>query len=286
MRANPAGRAVEAWSAWRLPFDRLTPAQLAYRAELSSALRSLGPAGVLHATYISSVVTPAVDAENLLFYNVGATAFQFLGSRALRYERVVGGPPPAPCRVSFTPSHYVHYSITSDDPAWLHTRQGRQMAGCAVADCPRLNHVPSVWRAMKPCLVATPGAAWAPRGAIAVRLGISAAPSVQLSLPALVKALTDGFVSALHSYQGMQLDEVATRLGTQLGEPAAVVRALLEQASAAVLGPRAVPHLRASSLQWSPADDRIMAGEVIREAWHGSERGFTVRGAVFEAVQA
>src|ERR1051326_7847992 len=134
VRANPAGRAVEAWSAWRLPFDRLTPAQLAYRAELSSALRSLGPAGVLHATYISSVVSPAVDAENLLFYNVGATAFQFLGSRALRYERVVGGPPPAPCRVSFTPSHYVHYSITSDDPAWLHTRQGRQMAGCAVAD--------------------------------------------------------------------------------------------------------------------------------------------------------
>jgi hypothetical protein len=106
---------------------------------------------------------------------------------------------------------------------------------------------------------------------------------VQLSLPALVKPLTDGFVSALHFYEGKQLDEVATRLGTQLGEPMAVVRALLEQATAAVLGPRAVPYLRGASLQWSPADDRIMAGEVVREAWQGAEGGFTVRGTVFEA---
>jgi hypothetical protein len=98
-----------------------------------------------------------------------------------------------------------------------------------------------------------------------------------------VKPLLDGFMSALHYYQGKQLDEVAMRLGSQLGEPMGVVRALLEQATAAVLGPRAVPHLRGSSLQWSPADDRIMAGEVVREDWQGAEGGFTVRGTVFEA---
>lgn len=238
---------------------------------------------MLHATCISPVVTPAVDAENLLFYNVGAAAFQFLGSGALRYERVVAGPPPPPSQVSFTPSHYVRYSITSGDSAWLHTVQGRQMAGCAVAECPRLKHVSSVWRVMKPGMIAAPGALWAPRDPIAVRLGISAAPPVQLSLPALVRPLMDGFVSALHFYEGEQLDEVASRLGAQLSEPMAVVRALLKQATAAVLGPRAVPHLRGPSLQWSPADDRIIAGEVVREPWQGADGGFTVRGTVLEA---
>jgi hypothetical protein len=283
VRANPVGRAVEAWSAWRLPFDHLAPAQLVYRAELSSALRALGPGAVLHATYTSPVVTPAVDAENLLFYNVGGAAFQFLGSAALRYERVVAAPPLPPSQVSFTPMHYVHYSITSGDTVWLHTLQGRQMARCDVVDCPRLKNVPSVWRVMKPGMVAHPGAPRAPRDPISVRLGVSAAPSVQLSLPALVKPLIDGFVSALHSYEGEQLDEVAARLGAQLGEPAWIVRALLEQATAAVLGPRAVPHLRGPSLQWSPADDLIIAGEVVREPWQGANGSFTVRGTVFEA---
>jgi hypothetical protein len=283
VRANPAGQAVEAWSAWRLPFDHLAPAQVSYRAELSSALRALGPGAVLHASCVSPVVTPAVDAENLIFYNVGAAAFQFLGSGALRFERVVAGPPLPPSPVAFMPSHYGHYSITSGDPVWLHTVQGRQMAGCGGVDCPRLEHVPTVWRVMKPAMIALPGALWAPRDPIAVRLGISAAASVKLSLPALVKPLMDGFVSALHSYEGEQLDEVAARLGAQLVEPTAVVRALLEQATAAVLGPRAVPHFRGPSLQWCPADDRIIAGEVVREPWQGADGGCTVRGTVFEA---
>lgn len=157
------------------------------------------------------------------------------------------------------------------------------MAGCAVVECPRLKHVPSVWRAIKPRMIAPQGALWAPRDPIAVRLGISAPPSVQLSLPALVKPLMDGFASALHSYEGGQLEEVAARVAAQLGEPMAVVRALLKQATAAVLGPRAVPHLRGRSLQWSPADDRVIAGEVVREPWQGGDRGFTIRGTVFQA---
>jgi hypothetical protein len=91
-----------------------------------------------------------------------------------------------------------------------------------------------------------------------------AAPPSAGPLPELVKPLTDAFMSALHCYKGNQLDEIVRRLSVRLPCAPDAARRLLLAEKPAPLGPRAVPHLVKDRLQWSPADDRLVAGTFAR----------------------
>jgi len=123
---------------------------------------------------------------------------------------------------------------------------------------------------------------------ITVRVFPPAAARVNLAV--LVKTLFDGIIAGLHSHDGSRLDEVAGRLATRLNaEPANIRRALMDTKNA-ILGQRRLLHPFLRYVQWNPADDLLVAGEleVVRDATSERSSGFSgelyrVRSTDFDA---
>lgn len=118
-----------------------------------------------------------------------------------------------------------------------------------------------------------------------LKVVISAPASSRLLLVEVMKPLIDAFISALHCYEGRHVDAVVGRLCRTVVASPDRVRQLLLDSSKAVLGPRAVPHLRGEGLQWSPADDQLVrCGLILRTS--GEERGIEVSAQAFEVRTA
>src|SRR5258708_6969560 len=111
IHSDPCQLSVETWSTWALPFMNRTPAQSQYRNELREALMRLRADGMLHATHTSQHIPRGPDVENLLFYNVGASAFRHLAKDALRFERRNAPPPKALARLDFEARHHMRYEV-------------------------------------------------------------------------------------------------------------------------------------------------------------------------------
>jgi hypothetical protein len=79
-----------------------------------------------------------------------------------------------------------------------------------------------------------------------------------------LKVLLDGVVAAFHVHDGSRLSELAARHTTVApgGSPAAVVDRLMDP-SWAVLGPRRLVAPYRTGVQWNPADDGLVAAEVL-----------------------
>jgi hypothetical protein len=261
---RPQERCVEAWSAWRLPFDGLKPPQVAYRAELRRALGCLKANGALRAIYTSPqpVAGSDPDLENVLFYNVGTSAFRDTAKLILRFERRFGPVPHPPVEQDFVPRHHVSYQVSDCIEA---APIGSKIAEASVIcrEAHELKDLAGLWRAFKTAMTC-PGNTLH-KGPFALHLVISAREGQSFNLAEVVKPLADAFISALHAYEGRQLDAVVTRLSSRLECAPELVRDLLLQRRTAALGGRAVPHLRGAGLQWSPSDDLLVAGEVVRE---------------------
>lgn len=69
--------------------------------------------------------------------------------------------------------------------------------------------------------------------------------------------MVDGFISALHTHDGSQLEVVAERLGARLDVPGEGVAQLLSTNTAGVLGLRRLLLPFRDYVQWNPADDII-----------------------------
>jgi hypothetical protein len=260
---------VEAWSLWALPFMNRSAAQSQYRDDLRQSLRQLTPGDVLAATHTSPHGPRAPDVENLLFYNVGSSVFGPLAKDGLQFRRINGPPPEAPTTLAFEPRHHVRYEVTEISRSQFHhTRAGALIASAnATCDVPtQLRDLAGLWRSFKTTTVMGGGSTQIAGTSFAVQFTIKAPARHRLNLTDIVKPLTDSFTSALHSYQGDQLDEVVNRVSARLRCPSRTAHALLVDSRAALLGPRAVPHLRGDGLQWSPADENLIGCEIRREA--------------------
>ena len=102
-------REVELWSTRRLPFEPKGEA-LAMRQDLRAALRRLDAARgeVLHAVY-ASAEDGFADVENVLLYNVGASALARAGRAGVRFER--SRAVPAPVGTSLAARHHHRYAL-------------------------------------------------------------------------------------------------------------------------------------------------------------------------------
>jgi hypothetical protein len=286
IHSDPCQLSVETWSAWALPFMNRTPAQSQYRNELREALLRLRADDVLHATHTSQHNPRGPDVENLLFYNVGASTFRHLAKDGLRFERRNALPPEAPTRLDFEARHHTRYEVkgakhspfhytnadafvASADIVYIASRQVRDLAG--------------LWRSFKTSMVINAGSTPFKGKSFSVQFTISAPARHRFNLTDVVKPLTDAFISALHCYQGVQLEEVVSRVSVCLRCSPHMVRELLLDMRSALLGPRAVPHLRGKGLQWSPADDGLIACEVLRETPLG-DGSIEIRGRLFSAA--
>jgi len=168
---------VELWSHRRLPFEPKGELK-EMRTDLADALRVLrcGRGKLLHATYASGVGDPC-DAENILFYNVGAATFAHTCSRGLRFERVFAEPPLAPWPLPKSPLHYQSYCPADISADFQHWRRGTVVGrwNLEVPSFDTLKSASRVWYLMKSqsALVETGSAPELPSFGLSVTIGAS-----------------------------------------------------------------------------------------------------------------
>lgn len=256
-------RCVQTWSARALAFEGPGPVQ--HRTALRAALDTLPSSDFLEAIYRASESgARQADLENILFYNVGCSAFARLGTQSLRFERQAGALPEPPMPLPFAARHFVRYGVDGQgDPG----PEPRLIATSEILSCRRtdMSNPALLWRMFKSNLHRIDDTDLQGGAPFEVRLLLSGPMGRPLNLAAVVKPLMDGFISALHYYEGSQLDEIGSRLADELSMPSNDVRALLVEQTPAVLGAYPVPHLRGQRLQWSPADHQLVAARITRE---------------------
>lgn len=278
------GLSVDAWTRWALPFrDRCTPAHVEYRRALSKSLMLLEDRDLLHATHTSQANPKGTDLENLLFYNVGASAFRRLAKNAVQFERKEAPLPPSPIPLEFEPKHHVRYSVRSAAHSNFHHTAASPPVATSRAICPaakQMKDLPGLWRSFKEAMVIAVPSIDLNGQPFSIQITVSGSARHNFNLTTIVKPITDAFISALHSYEGKQLEEIAKRISLYLSCPVEYVRQLLADRHSALLGPKAVPHLRGNGLQWSPADDRMMACEIMRRI-SPAEGAIEIGGSLF-----
>lgn len=259
--------------------------RLSMRDELRSAVRGLRASGheLLHAVFASHS-GEAVDAENVLFYNIGMGSFGPASGRGVRFERIHST---APLREGAGDwPHQMRYTVSATSRSFEYWTPGHVLAEWSGSPSPPLGEDTKpgeVWLALKRHGFDTHGLLTPPTASFGMRIRVRRGANGPTGATAMLKALIDGVVSALHVHDGRDLDEVARRLERMLGAPAAELRTHLMDPDTAVLGTRDLLWLRGANVQWNPADDGLVAAEVRIEEepaaggrWSHSGELFTV----------
>lgn len=249
---------VEFWSSRALPFEGGAAAREvgAAKAALRSALGGLVPTGVLIATWTSADATS--DAENVLLYNVGVGAFSDLSRTRLVVRRVQEQPVADMLACAVSHHRYeVENQVTVEVP---------DAALAVEAQLPRLSsslRAAEVWAAVHRGSVELCAAAL--HGPLAARITLRSGHPRPLNLAAVSKPIVDGLLAALHGFAGPDEVEVAARAARQAGATAEEAAGWLRRSRVGGIGEHRFVHLRGDGLQWTPADDRLVLVDVVRE---------------------
>jgi hypothetical protein len=275
---------VEVWTD-TLPYCGALPKISALRRRqpyyrgLCAAIRKLdlNASGALQATWTTDAQDANhPDVENLLIWDVASTVGNVPVTHFLRFERRNEAPQPPP-DVRFKALHHIRYEVIPRDQISQPYASDRVLARCSLVRCNRddLTKTAKLWSLFKPNIERTRYSDKWPHGnQFNVQITVSGPQNGRvnrvnsLANSKLVKGTVDGFISALHCYDGGkddQLDSVSDRIAVRLGGQATEWRELLLDQSNAVLGPRRVPHLHGNGLAWSPADHLLVRGEIIRQ---------------------
>lgn len=265
---------------WRFPFENLEPEQLQARKGLRTALASLTASeGHLLAALYSGPRPPNSDVENILFYNVdpGGASFVSASTSGVRFE--LDSQP-----IDQLTCQYRYRLVGAEEPlaTWELGRRLTRFAGADLGRFTGQHRLAQVWMAVH----STPDRTYTPppltEGPFAVFLELEVPPVAGIGVrPELLKSVVDGVVCAFHNH----LDEVtvtgvASRIANQIAVQPEVVAERLLALDRAVLGAR--PHLvrsRGQGVQWNPADERCVAGQLRRrpgERWELSGEVYEV----------
>lgn len=104
----------------------------------------------------------------------------------------------------------------------------------------------------------------APSAFYGVRIALDVPHGPRPNLAAIIKPLIDGIVAGLHSHnQPWTLSELAEIVGRDAGITREAAAHELASEDGAILGPRRLLWKRAGGVQWNPADDRCVVGDLI-----------------------
>ena len=253
VRASP--ELVESWATGSVPVTG-KGWQLEHRTELRRGLKGLLPqAGqVLHALYALEQDT-GVDVENATFFNIGLGTFAHLVETGIRYERSFGAPPPAPDGAVYP--HYLRYSYDSGLVGW---REGALIAEVGPTTLTQFARPGTVYAAIRRQNPPPTEPPW--EGRFILRAQLAAPAEMRGRLQNHVKAILDGVVCAHHQHDGSDLTGVASGLALMGGITTREARADLVDPRWASLGERRLLWQRQGAVQWDPADDRCVAGEI------------------------
>jgi hypothetical protein len=273
---------VEAWADGYIRFEHRPVWQNDLLAEIKTRCGQLEPSTgqVLHATFFGPK-RPDADVENLALYNIDS--FKVAGRNGIRFEHGAAVPP-APDGAEY-PFCY-RYALAPRSGAFADWRQGRMLASFEWTElggfAGEMKAAP-VWLALARGQVEVAEPACAPETPFAVRVQIRQPHGQQPRVwGGLVKGIFDGVISAFQAHTDTAvLPAVAARLATVLPADPVEIEELLLDRRRAVLGvvPRLVS-LRDVGVQWNPADDRCVAGELLAAEPVGPR--WAIRGEVVE----
>jgi len=276
---------VELWSTERLPFEPSGRAR-EMRDALRRTLREMPghPDRALHAVYFSRE-EGFVDAENVLIYNVGSGAFSHLCQSGLCFEWCLRAPPDPPSTFSGSPKHYHLYHVVELDNLRHKWGATRTLASWRDVVCPvvRSDLKPAeVWQGMKQGGI-SPARGTTTPPQYGVEIILQSPQTVAVNLAGVVKPLMDGVLSAFHLHDGSNMAEVTRRVSKALGTSGQAVAKMLGDEAGAVLGETCLVRIRSSGVQWCPADDGCVLGEIdLKTVTAGGP--WSLSGRVFEVI--
>lgn len=270
---------IELFSSERLPFEPKGWV-LEMRNSLKKRLKLLqGNKVSLHATY-KSMDKRFFDIENVLFYNVGTSAFRNLHLKWVQFERVYSFPQHTHEQQQF--DHYQSYNIIKEDKIisayWI---KGTPLAKWDNINIPTLKSDGKphfIWLAMKNGEVAVLNKESSSK--YGLEITINAPIGTQINLIATIKPLLDGLISAFHHYEGQELNSVVKRLAQHIHLPESKVETLLLDEKTSILGPRNLLHPYRESLKWNPEDDAFPFFKIYFQATNKNNE-WTLSGDIF-----
>lgn len=280
---------VEAWTDHYIQFEPGSAEQASLRAELRQRVATLKPKSglLLHGTFFGQKPA-AADAENLVLYNVdesGAT-FDSATRTGLRFE-LGAHRPVSPAGLEY-PFGY-RYELVPSTTRFRYWRERRVLASWGWVDLgafPDEHRLEQVWFALRHAHIEVASPAREPDTPFAVRIAVRAPLSTRPTLARVVKGMFDGVISAFQAHGDTgDIAELAARVAGKLGAVPDDVHALLTSEQQAALGTK--PHLlqrRGEGVQWAPADELCVAGELLAETSTAST--WAIKGKIVELEQA
>ncbi len=289
-RGPDVGRSVvEAWTDHYVQFEPGSAEQARLRSDLRERIGMLKPKSghLVHATFYGGKHHSA-DVENLLLYNVDDTgaSFDSAARAGVRFE--LG----AACPVSPAGLEYAfgyRYELVPSTTRFRHWREHRPLASWPWVDLgifPDEHRLEQVWYALKQAKIDVVSPARSPDIPFAVLVTVRAPRSTRPTLARMVKGIFDGVVSAFQAHSDTSgITELAARVSQTLTADPADIQALLIDPQHAALGakPRLL-HRRGEGVQWSPADDLCVAGELLAETSTAST--WAIKGKIVELEPA
>ncbi len=276
---------VEAWADDYVHFQNRPAWQNELRNQILGRVGQLVATvdDVLHATFFGRL--PArTDVENLLLYNFGsfASATRF----GVRFE--LGGAVPAGPDGSDYGYAY-RYELAPRAGGYGTWREARALASIEWIDLGPLSGdkiCEQVWLALARAEVAVSGEPREPSTPFSAQFMIQPPVGQTRGVAGLVKGIFDGAISALQAHtDASDLAELTMRAAKHIPATPAEIASLLTRRDRAVLG--AVPslvHRRGAGVQWSPADDFCVAGELL--AAPPSSSRWAIKGEIVEVARS
>jgi len=250
------------------------------RDDLRLAINEISPDGNgLYAAYISDN-DQLCDVENVLLYNIGASAFKILSGNGLCFERGFGSVP-LPDSDNLLMNHYYNYSQGSTFRLWNEKATLASWREITLPDTTSISKPHLFWYALK-----TGNVEYVSHLDLPKRFGID----IQLFIPenawcnlaTIIKPLLDGVIAAFHKQSAPCENVVLQRLSALTGSSVSEVERLFYEVVYPILGTRQIVSAFQQGIKWNPEDDACVACKVKvqrsidNQSWSMDGRLFSV----------
>ena len=292
--ARPSGPEVLVWSDFAPPFEPAGDA-VSLRDEIRSAVRPLSCSRgeMLDAAYFYAG-RDISDAENVLFYNIGAAYFSMAARDAIRFTRVYADPPACPDgRERMVHLRYAVSQAGAPSDYWKADASPAAQWTRVALDLGDGRRAPSAatkaglyWLALKR---ASPSLGTAmPDGPFALDLQLHAPRGFgrALNLTGIIKPLVDGVVAAHHHHTRPISEHAIAHLQRQLGRGSpdvAALHAMLRDETRAVLGGRRDLVMPKGLALWNPRDNDCVSCRL--QVADSGEPGWALSGSLARATE-
>ena len=270
---------VNAWSVQYIPFEP-KDWRRTMRDELRLAINEISPDGNgLYAAYISES-DQFCDVENVLLYNIGASAFKTLSSYGLCFERGFD-PAPVSDTNNLALSHYYHYSQGSAFRLWEENKTLASWQKIALPTLTSTSKPHMFWYALKTGDVRCAHHV-APLKQFGLDIRLRLPETAWCNLAVLIKPLLDGVISAFHEQDVPCENIMLQRLAALTGSSVAEAERLLFAVVYPVLEARPIVSAYRQGIIWNPEDDACVACRVTvqrsadNKSWSMDGRLFSV----------